>query len=219
MADTLKNKVQVQASQNSGAMVSDTVGASEVDTILSVSICNTDASNDTTINMYIDDATSADKHIYFNQPLPAKSTFIHGSKIVLKENDVLKFLTTEAVSCQVVTSYLHQTSVSTSSDYLNSIFVYQTGSSAEVNMTPLNVAETITVLSFTVCNITTTDTTFDVFVRSGGSEYRILKDQALPAKSTYEHNDKIILEAQGELVFDQAGSVNVGIACSFLRQP
>ena len=221
MADTLKGKFQVQASANSAASVSDAVGASEVDTVLSISICNTHASTDTTIDLYIDPASGSNTYIYLNQPLPAKGTFIHSSKIVLKEGDLLKFETSAAVSCQVITSYLHQTSVATGSgnDYLDRAITAQTGATSEVNMTPLNVTETITVLSFTVCNQnTSTDTTFDVFVRADGSEYRLLEDQALPSQSTYEHNDKIILEANEELVFDQAASLDVGIVCSFLRQ-
>ena len=48
MADTLKNKFSVEASANTSEAVSDTVAANEVDTILSISICNTHASNDET---------------------------------------------------------------------------------------------------------------------------------------------------------------------------
>jgi len=185
MADTLKSKFQVQASANSGASVSDTVGSAEVDTILSLSICNT-TTTDTTIDLYVDPSSGSNTYIYLNQPLPAKSTFIHNSKIVLKQGDVLKFETSAAVSCQVVTSYLHQTAVATSSgsDYLDRTLLAQTGSSQSMAITPDNTSDIKTVLSFTICNQSTTDTTFDVFARaSGGGETLIYQDQSLPAEA------------------------------------
>ena len=140
MADTLKNKFSVEASANTSEAVSDTVAANEVDTILSISICNTHASTDTTIDLFIDPASGSNSYIYLNQSLPAKSTFVHNSKIILKEGDVLYFQTSAAVSCQIVTSYLHQTAVATSSgsDYLDRALVAQTGSSAAIEMTPNN---------------------------------------------------------------------------------
>lgn len=222
MADTLKNKFSVEASANTSEAVSDTVAANEVDTILSISICNTHASTDTTIDLFIDPASGSNSYIYLNQSLPAKSTFVHNSKIILKEGDVLYFQTSAAVSCQIVTSYLHQTAVATSSgsDYLDRALVAQTGSSAAIEMTPNNTTDVKTVLAFTICNQnTTTSTTFDVYVRnSGGTEFRIYEDQSLPAQATFEHSDKIILVANEELVFDQAGSLDIGIVTSLLRQ-
>ena len=221
MADTLKNKFSTEASADTSEAVSDTVAANEVDTILSISICNTNASTDTTIDLFIDPASGSNSYIYLNQSLPAKSTFIHNSKIILTAGDVLYFQTSAAVNCQIVTSYLHQTDVVTSSgDYLDRYLVAQTGSSAAIEMTPNDTTDVKTVLAFTVCNQSTSaDTTFDVYVRnSGGTAFRIYEDQSLPSQSTFEHSDKIILAANEELVFDQAASLDIGIVTSLLRQ-
>ena len=86
-------------------------------------------------------------------------------------------------------------------------------------ITPDNTSDIKTVLSFTVCNQSTTDTTFDVFARaSGGGETLIYQDQSLPGEATFEHTDKIILAANEELVFDQVASLNMSVVCSFLLQ-
>ena len=221
MADTLKSKYSTEASANTTENISDAVGSSEVDTILSVSICNSHTSTDTTFKMWIDGTTpNEDAYIYYNQALPAKGTFIHNSKIVLKEDDVLKFQTTAAVSCQIITSYLHQTAVATSSgsDYLDRFIHYQTGSSQSFVITPNNTNDIVTVLSTTVCNHSTTATDFDLRINHSGSETLIYRDQSLPGESTFEHADKIIVGAQDELCIDQSGSVNMSVVCSFLRQ-
>jgi len=68
MADTLKSKYSTEASANTTENISDAVGSSEVDTILSVSICNSHASTDTTFKMWIDGTTpNEDAYIYYNQ--------------------------------------------------------------------------------------------------------------------------------------------------------
>ena len=219
MVDTLKSKYSVEASANTTENISDAVGSTEVDTILSVSICNSHASTNTTFKMWIDGTTpNEDAYIYYNQSLPAKGTFLHNSKIVLKEGDVLKFQTTAAVSCQIITSYLHQTAVSTSSDYLDRFIHYQTGSSQSFVITPLNTGDIVTVLSTTVCNHSTTATDFDLRINHSGGETLIYQDMSLPGESTFEHTDKIIVSAQDELCIDQSGSVNMSVVCSFLRQ-
>ena len=223
MADTLKNKFSTEASANTSEAVSDTVAANEVDTILSISICNTHATTDTTIDLFIDPASGSNSYIYLNQALPAKSTFIHNSKIILKEGDVVYFQTSAAVNCQIVTSYLHQTAVATSSgnDYLDRYLIAQSGGSGGLlEMTPNNTTDVKTVLAFTVCNQSTTaDTTFDVYTRnSSGNSFMIYDDQTLPSQSTFEHSDKIILAANEELVFDQAGTLDISVVTSFLRQ-
>ena len=219
MADTLINKFSTEASAASNEAITDALGSAEVLTVLSVSICNTHASTDTTFKLFID--ASTDGYIYLNQSLPAKSTFIHNSKIVLKQGDVLTFSTSAAVTCNIVVSALKQTAVATSSgsDYLDRVILHDTSGSA-APITPDNVTDIKTVLAFTVCNKdTNTATTFDAYVRnSGGTAFKIYEDQAIPAAATFEHSDKIILVANEELVFDQAASVEMDVVCSMLRQ-
>jgi len=223
MADTLISKHSVEASADTTENITDALGSAESFTILSISICNTNASTDTTFKLWIDGTTpNTDAYLYYNQSLPAKSTYIHNSKVVLVEGDVLKFQTTAAVSCQIVVSMLKQTAVATSSgsDYLDRVLVYQTSTSAAVEITPNNTTHVKTVLGFTICSHEATNsTTFDLYARaSGGGTTLIYQDQSLPALSTFEHSDKIILASNEELVFDQADSRNVSIVCSFLRQ-
>jgi len=207
MADTLINKFSTEASANTDETITDALSSAEVLTVLSVSICNTSTSTDTTI--------------YLNQSLPAKSTFIHNSKIVLKQNDTLVFQTSAAVTCNMVVSALKQTSVTTASgdDYLDRVILHDTSGSAAA-ITPDNVTDIKTVLSFTVCNKdTNTAGTFDVYVRnSGGTAFKIYEDVSIPAAGTFEHSDKIILIANEELVFDQAASIEIDAVCSMLRQ-
>ena len=221
MADTLINKFSTEASANTDETITDALGSSEVLTVLSISFCNTHASTDTTFDLRIDVSGGTDGFIYLNQSLPAKSTFIHNSKIVLKQNDTLVFQTSAAVTCNMVVSALKQTAVATSSgsDYLDRVILHDTSGSA-APITPDNVTDIKTVLAFTVCNKdVNTATTFDVSVRnSGGTAFKIYEDQAIPAAATFEHSDKIILVANEELVFDQAASVEMDVVCSMLRQ-
>jgi len=221
MADTLINKFSTEASANTDETITDALSSAEVLTVLSVSICNTSTSTDTTFDLRIDVSGGTDGFIYLNQSLPAKSTFIHNSKIVLKQNDTLVFQTSAAVTCNMVVSALKQTSVTTASgdDYLDRVILHDTSGSAAA-ITPDNVTDIKTVLSFTVCNKdTNTAGTFDVYVRnSGGTAFKIYEDVSIPAAGTFEHSDKIILIANEELVFDQAASIEIDAVCSFLRQ-
>ena len=58
-----------------------------------------------------------------------------------------------------------------------------------------------TVLSFTVCNTDTDNGTFSVYLDDGDSanNYYIYTEQSLPAGATFEHTDKIILNADDRL--------------------
>jgi len=219
MADTLKSKYSVEASANTVENISDSVGSSEVDTVLSISICNT-TTTDTTFKLRLNPSSGNTTDIYLTQSLPAESTFIHNSKIVLIEDDVLEFETSVAVTCNIVTSYLHQTAVSTSADYLDR-FIYR---AINTTLTPIIVdgsAHSKTILAFTVCNRhPTTDAEFGISVRvSGGTAYAIYKNQSIPAESTFEHSDKIMLGNNEELLITGSNSVNLDVLTSYLRQP
>ena len=110
MADTLKNKFSTEASANTSEAVSDTVAANEVDTILSLSICNTHASNDETFSMSVKDGDSTEYFVYHTQSLPALATFIHNDKIILMNGDTLNIVSPSgSADIDVVVSYLEQT--------------------------------------------------------------------------------------------------------------
>ena len=111
MADTLKT-VRIEHTAAVGSAVLDGA-ASKTYTILSVSICNTHASDEEIFSMF---CTTSGKgtpiYIYKSQSLPAKSTFIHNDKIVLLASEELwvEYATdvdnTDGV--HVIVSYLDQ---------------------------------------------------------------------------------------------------------------
>jgi len=65
-----------------------------------------------------------------------------------------------------------------------------------------------TLLAVTICNRSAVNHTIDVrVVDAGGSNtFQIIKGATLPAKSTFEHTDKIILEEDCELQFNLGDS-------------
>ena len=81
-------------------------------TVLSIIICNTDASDSTEFDLYYYNNTT-NIRIYNNQSLPALSTFIHDSKLIVMPNHELQFVQsggTTANPVHITTSYLDQTS-------------------------------------------------------------------------------------------------------------
>ena len=82
-----------------------------------------------------------------------------------------------------------------------------------------------TVLSFTICNNqTSADVTFDVYIDDGNSGssanyYYIYTDVSLPAMSTFEHSDKIIINTGDELNLQcSSNSGQVEAVTSALKQ-
>ena len=114
MADTLKVAFAHITKSSGNASDEDLVltGSSLNCTLLSFSVCNI-TTTDCVFSVYIrvDDGTPV-RRLYINQPLPAKSTFVHNSKFVLDQNDTLNFIETTDTSAtfDVVVSYLEQTS-------------------------------------------------------------------------------------------------------------
>ena len=80
---------------------------------------------------------------------------------------------------------------------------------------------TYTVLSISLCNTSGNDRTFSMWHSDAGSanSAKIYEDQSLPAKSTFIHNDKIVLEASDELwVNASASSSTINYVVSILEQ-
>ena len=107
MADTLKNEFGIAKTDTA---YEETVGSGETWTILSISICNTEAADDATFDVYVDtDGSGADAYIYKGQSLPGGATFIHSDKIVLTTGQKLGFVASSGQDIDVFTSYLEQT--------------------------------------------------------------------------------------------------------------
>ena len=115
MADTLRTKY---ATSNGTAEIKliDGAGSNIIYTVLTVTLCNTDASTDHTFDLFIDDingtyGSSGDHfYIYQTQSLPANSTFIHSDKIILADDDELIFtLDASGTTVDANVSYLEQT--------------------------------------------------------------------------------------------------------------
>ena len=107
MADTL---LAQYTDCNSGSAFDLVPANTAVITVLSISICNISAT-DADFDLYYRDSSNANFRIYNNQSIPAKSTFIHNSKIILPSQCelVLDQSTTSVDALHVVTSYLNQT--------------------------------------------------------------------------------------------------------------
>ena len=79
-----------------------------------------------------------------------------------------------------------------------------------------------TILSFTICNNhATTDTTVDVYIKDSSNSdkfYYLYKTLSLPAKSTFEHTAKVILDDNDDLYYDPVASVQIEAVCSYLKQ-
>ena len=79
---------------------------------------------------------------------------------------------------------------------------------------------TYTVLSISICETAGNAETFNLYVDDGdgGTDHYIYHTQALGAKETFIHNDKIVLEATDMLGFITASSADVDVVVSYLDQ-
>ena len=105
MGDLLK--VQFGTVTNSDVTVC--TGASIASTVLSVSLCNTEAADDGTFDMRVRDGGGTEYFIYKTQSLPSEATFIHNDKIILLPSDILVVNSSSGQDIDVVVSYLEQT--------------------------------------------------------------------------------------------------------------
>jgi len=80
---------------------------------------------------------------------------------------------------------------------------------------------TYTILSLLFCQTGNYTVTFSLYrTDSGGSTNKtyIYKNQSIPYLSTFEHTDKIVLEASQELWFESSGTSNLDVVASYLKQ-
>jgi len=111
MGDLLKSTYTNLADNNTNTTIC--TGANVASTVISLLICNVEASTDATFTLTVVDSdnSNAVSIIYEDQSLPAKATFEHTSKITLMPSDTLKFeLGANTQSANIVCSYLEQTS-------------------------------------------------------------------------------------------------------------
>ena len=77
-----------------------------------------------------------------------------------------------------------------------------------------------TVLSVSICETGNADETFDVLhtAAGGGSGVYLYITQSLPAKSTFIHSDKIVVDDTDEIWVKAGGSANIDVIVSYLQQ-
>ena len=112
MADVLKVAFATITQASGSAAGQDLVltGTNPACTVLSVSLCNTHASNDETFSMSVKDGDSTEYFIYSAQSLPGGTTFIHNDKIILMTGDTLNVVAPSgSADIDVIVSYLEQT--------------------------------------------------------------------------------------------------------------
>jgi hypothetical protein len=79
---------------------------------------------------------------------------------------------------------------------------------------------TYTVISMSLCETAGAAETFDILIDTGsGDDTYLYLEQVLPAKSTFVHNDKIILEENDHLdVHVATGGGDIDVIISYLDQ-
>jgi hypothetical protein len=79
---------------------------------------------------------------------------------------------------------------------------------------------TYTVLSITICETGNAAETFKLLIDDGGggSDTYIYFDQALSAKSTFEHTSKFVMEASDHLSIQTASASDIDVCVSYLDQ-
>jgi len=108
MADTLKRYLAVINASSGETTVSPPVSTTTTKTVLSISMCNS-STTDITFRLYLYDSSIYVEFLRL-QSLPAKSTFIFNSKLIMESGEYLSFWHSAQVdSLHVVTSYLDQT--------------------------------------------------------------------------------------------------------------
>ena len=77
-----------------------------------------------------------------------------------------------------------------------------------------------TCISILICETAGVDETFTLTHQAtgGGSSVTIYKDQSLPAKSTFEHTSKIVVDDTAQLKITFGSDCNVSVVCSYLQQ-
>ena len=121
MADTLRSNLDISAGTTPVELSTVANSATTYQTMLSISLCNTHATQDHTFDIYIKDVDGGHDggggntlyYLYITQSLPALSTFIHNDKIMMQDNEelymVLDSNSSPVNSIHIITSYLEQT--------------------------------------------------------------------------------------------------------------
>ena len=93
-------------------------------------------------------------------------------------------------------------------------------SNSEVKLIDGASGHTYTVLSISICETAGAAETFNLYVDDGdgGTDHYIYHTQALGAKETFVHNDRIVLEANDMLGFITASAADVDVVVSYLDQ-
>ena len=80
--------------------------------------------------------------------------------------------------------------------------------------------KTLTILNISICETAGAAETFDLYIRddAGANDYEIYSDQALAANATFEHTNRIVLEAADVLSGKLGSSGNVDVVISYLDQ-
>ena len=107
MADRLK--VQKTTITNVAGATCMTGVSGDSQTVLSISICNTSANDETFHMLHTASGGGSGYYIYPTQSLPAKSTFIHNDKIVVDDTDQIWVqCVDDSGDLDVVVTYLQQ---------------------------------------------------------------------------------------------------------------
>ena len=95
-----------------------------------------------------------------------------------------------------------------------------TCSSSEVKLLDGAAGHSYVVLSISICETAGNAETFNLYVDDddGGTDHYIYHTQALGAKETFVHNDRIVLEANDMLGFITASAADVDVVVSYLDQ-
>ena len=77
-----------------------------------------------------------------------------------------------------------------------------------------------TVLSVSICETGNADETFDVLhtAAGGGSGVYLYITQSLPAKSTFIHSDKIVVDDTNQIWVKAGASADIDVVVTYLQQ-
>ena len=100
------------------------------------------------------------------------------------------------------------------------VALHPTCSNTETKLIDGAAGHTYTILSIMICETGNAAETFKLYIddNDGGTDHYIYFDQALAAKSTFEHTSKFVIEGTDMLGFITADSADVDVVVSYLDQ-